>query len=195
MDELAEAVGLDPLEFRLKNLTDDRMRAVLEASADAFGWIERSRLPNRGSGLAVGYEKGGYIATCAEVAIGARGDVAIIRVVAAFECGAIVNPKHLENQVEGSIVQGIGGAMFEAVEFDSGRILNPGFAQYRLPRFSDMPDIEIVLLDRQDLPSAGAGETPIVGIAPAVGNAIFEATGQRLRSLPLVPNGLPTSDA
>jgi len=97
--------------------------------------------------------------------------------------------------VEGSIVQGIGGAMFEAVEFDSGRILNPGFAQYRLPRFSDMPDIEIVLLDRQDLPSAGAGETPIVGIAPAVGNAIFEATGQRLRSLPLVPNGLPTSDA
>ena len=195
MDELAEAVGLDPLEFRLKNLTDDRMRAVLEAAADAFGWIERSRLPNRGSGLAVGYEKGGYIATCAEVAIGARGDVAIIHVVAAFECGAIINPKHLENQVEGSIVQGIGGAMFEAVEFDSGRILNPGFAQYRLPRFSDMPDIEIVLLDRQDLPSAGAGETPIVGIAPAVGNAIFEATGQRLRSLPLVPNGLPTSDA
>jgi isoquinoline 1-oxidoreductase len=195
MDELANAVGLDPFEFRLKNLTDDRMRAVLEAAADAFDWIERSRLPNRGSGLAVGYEKGGYIATCAEVAIGARGDVAIIRVVAAFECGAIVNPTHLENQVEGSIVQGIGGAMFEAVEFDSGRILNAGFTQYRLPRFSDMPDIEIVLLDRQDLPSAGAGETPIVGIAPAVGNAIFEATGQRLRSLPLVPNGLPTSDA
>jgi isoquinoline 1-oxidoreductase len=82
----------------------------------------------------------------------------------------------------------IGGALFEAVEFENGRILNPRFSRYRVPRFSDVPMIEVVLLDRKDLPSAGAGETPIVGLAPAVGNAIFDATGLRLRSLPLAPN-------
>jgi isoquinoline 1-oxidoreductase len=112
--------------------------------------------------------------------------------VEAFECGAIVNPDHLRNQVEGSIVMGLGGALFEAVEFEDGRILNPRFSAYRVPRFSDLPQIEVVLLDRKDLPAAGAGETPIVGIAPAAGNAIFDATGVRLRSLPLVPHGLKT---
>jgi isoquinoline 1-oxidoreductase len=85
---------------------------------------------------------------------------------------------------------GLGGALFEAVRFAKGKILNPGFSKYRLPRFGDTPVLETVLLNRKDLPSAGAGETPIVGIAPAVGNAIFQATGVRLRSLPLVPAGL-----
>jgi isoquinoline 1-oxidoreductase len=87
---------------------------------------------------------------------------------------------------------GIGGALFEAIEFDNGRILNPHLAKYRVPRFSDTPAIETILLDRKDLVSAGAGETPIVGLAPAVGNAIFHATGIRIRSLPMVPNGLPS---
>jgi len=119
-----------------------------------------------------------------------NGRVGVRRVVQSFECGAIVNPEHLKDQVEGCIVQGLGGALFEAVGFENGRILNPRFSQYRVPRFSDMPKIEIVLLDRKDLPSAGAGEAPIVGIAPAIGNAIFDATGVRLRALPLVPNGL-----
>jgi len=109
-------------------------------------------------------------------------------VVASFECGAIVNPLHLHNQVEGAVVQAIGGALFEAIDFTNGQILNSKFSKYRVPRFSDVPPIEIVLLDRKDLPSAGAGETPIVGLAPAVSSAIFEATGQRIRSLPLVPN-------
>lgn len=117
--------------------------------------------------------------------------VKIDRVVAAFECGAVVNPEHLKNQIEGSMVMAIGGAMFEAIDFENGRILNPHFAKYRVPRFSDTPQIETVLLDRKDLPSAGAGETPIVGLAPAVGNAIFSATGIRLRSMPMVPKGLP----
>jgi isoquinoline 1-oxidoreductase len=84
----------------------------------------------------------------------------------------------------------IGGAMFEAIQFANGKILNPRFSRYRLPRFSDMPKIDIVLVNRKDLPSAGAGETPIVGLAPAVANAIFSATGVRLRALPLIPNGL-----
>jgi isoquinoline 1-oxidoreductase len=193
MDELAGLVGMDPLEFRLKNAQDARLRAVLEAAAEKFGWRRRKKDPGVGYGLAAGFEKGGYVATCAEVAVDrTTGAVRVLRVVEAFECGAIVNPDHLRNQVEGSIVMGLGGALFEAVEFEDGRILNPRFSAYRVPRFSDLPQIEVVLLDRKDLPAAGAGETPIVGIAPAAGNAIFDATGVRLRSLPLVPHGLKT---
>jgi isoquinoline 1-oxidoreductase len=102
-----------------------------------------------------------------------------------------VNPSGLQNQVSGAITQGLGGALFEAIHFDNGKILNPHFAEYRVPRFRDLPNVEVVLLDRKDLPSAGAGETPIMAVAPAIGNAIFSATGVRLRSLPLIPNGLP----
>jgi isoquinoline 1-oxidoreductase len=193
MDDLAAAVGMDPLEFRLKNLKDQRMRAVLQAAAQKFGWGKTKPDTTRGFGLAAGFEKGGYVASLAEVSIAQPGGkVKIERVVTAFECGAIVNPEHLKNQVEGAVVMGIGGALFEAIEFDNGRILNPHLAKYRVPRFSDTPVLETILLDRKDLPSAGAGETPIVALAPAVGNAIFQATGTRLRALPLAPNGLPS---
>src|SRR5205823_2667671 len=191
MDELAHEAGVDPLEFRLRNLTDPRLRAVLEAAAKKLGWGKEKSSGSRGFGIAGGVEKGGYVATCAEVEISPSREVRITRVVEAFECGAIVNPGGLRNQIEGSIVQAIGGALFEAIRFDNGRILNPHFAQYRVPRFSDTPEIEVEMLDRKDLPSAGAGETPIVGLAPAVGNAIFAATGIRLRSLPMIPEGLP----
>jgi isoquinoline 1-oxidoreductase len=191
IDELAALVDMDPLQFRLKNLKDERMRAVLEAAANRFGWDKQKATAGRGSGIACGFEKGGYVATCAEVSVGRPdGKVKLERVVTSFECGAIVNPKHLENQVEGAVVMAIGGALFEAVEFNNGTILNARFSRYRVPRFSDVPNIEIVLLDRKDLPSAGAGETPIVGLAPAVGNAIFAATKTRLRSLPLAPKGV-----
>ena len=136
------------------------------------------------------------MATCAEVSVTARtGEVAITRAVTAFECGKVINPDQLRNQVEGGVVMGIGGALFEAIEFDDGRIRNARMSQYRVPRFSDIPAMETVLVDRPDLPSAGAGETPIVAIAPAVAGAIFDATETRLRSLPLVPNGLPEATA
>jgi nicotinate dehydrogenase subunit B len=192
MDELADTVKMDPLEFRLRNLKDERLRAVLEASAKSFGWGNRPKAnPGRGCGIAGGFEKGGYVASCAEVAVDrSSGKVKLVRVVTAFECGAIINPDGLKNQIEGSIIQGIGGALFEAIEFENGKILNPRFSRYRVPRFSDVPVLETVLIDRKDLPSAGAGECPIVALAPAVSNAIFDATGTRLRSLPLVPNGL-----
>jgi isoquinoline 1-oxidoreductase len=111
----------------------------------------------------------------------------IRRVVQAWDCGAIVNPDGLRNQLAGAIVQGTGGALFERILFADDRILNPHFAQYRLPRFSDTPQVDVVLIDRKDLPSAGAGETGLVGLSPAVGNAIFAATGIRLRSMPMVP--------
>jgi nicotinate dehydrogenase subunit B len=163
---------------------------VYEAGAEKFAWGKDKSTPTRGLGLAGGFEKGGYISTFADVAIDASGKVRITRVVAAFECGAVVNPDGLKNQIVGSIIQGIGGALFEAVHFEAGKILNRKLSQYRVPRFSDMPEIDVVILDRKDLPSAGAGETPIVGLAPAVGNAIFAATGKRLKDLPMVPDGL-----
>jgi isoquinoline 1-oxidoreductase len=191
MDELARAIKMDPLEFRMKNLKDSRLRAVLTAAADAFGWGKSKPAADRGFGIAGGTEKGSYVAMCAEVSIDRkRGAVKVERVVASFECGAVVNPDHLKNQIEGSIVMGLGGALFEAIEFENGKLTNPRFSDYRVPRFSDTPRIEVVLVDRKDLASAGAGETPIVGIAPAVGNAIFDATGIRLRSMPMVPKGL-----
>ena len=115
-------------------------------------------------------------------------EVKVIRIVQAFECGAIVNPLHLENQVLGSIVQGLGGALFEAVDFAGGKILNSSLSAYRVTRFSDMPKIEIILVDRKDIPSAGAGEAAIIGVAPAVRNAILDAGGPALTTLPLLPN-------
>jgi len=190
MDELAELVRLDPVEFRLKNIKDARLKAVLEAAANKFGWSAK-KTEGRGRGIACGFEKGSYIATAAEVSVDAKtGRVKIERVVESFECGAIVNPLHLHNQVEGAVVQAIGGALFENIQFKNGQILNGKFSQYRLPRFSDMPLIEIVLVDQKDLPSAGAGETPIVGLAPAVANAIFDLTRVRIRSMPLAPEGI-----
>jgi isoquinoline 1-oxidoreductase len=192
MDALARVAQLDPLEFRRRNLSDARMRAVLEAAAKSFGWDPKKEVPwGRGCGIACGYEKGSYVATCAEVAVDrASGSVRVVRIVEAFECGAIVNPDGLRNQVVGAIIQGLGGALFEAIEFENGRIKNAHFASYRVPRFRDVPQIEAILIARKDIPPTGAGETPIMAIAPAIGNALFDATGIRLNGLPLVPNGL-----
>src|SRR5882724_4782939 len=191
MDELAHLTKIDPLEFRMKNLSDVRLRAVFESAAKTFGWPHKKTRPGQGFGMGGGVEKGGYVATFAEIAIDVNsGDVRVVRVVTAFECGAIVNPDGLRHQVIGANIMGLGGALFESLEFDDGRISNPHFAQYRVPRFRDIPKIEAILLDRKDLPSAGAGETPIVGLAPAIGNAMFDATGTRFRALPLAPRGL-----
>jgi isoquinoline 1-oxidoreductase len=190
MDELAHELKMDPLEFRLKNLSNPRLRAAFETVAERFGWAKQKHGSGRGCGIAGGIEKGGHVATCAEVE--SEGDqVKVIRVVEVFDCGAVVNPQGLRNQVSGAIVQGLGGALFEAIHFENGRILNPRLSQYRVPRFSDLPEIEVVEPDRKDQPPVGAGETPLTGIAPAVANAIFDAAGIRLRSMPLVPKGLP----
>ncbi len=189
MTDLARLIKMNPLEFRIKNLEDERFIAVLQAAAKTFGW-NNSKASGHGYGIAGGFEKGGYVGCCAEVMINADREVKVLRVTQAFDCGAIIHPKHLENQVMGSIVQGLGGALFEAIEFSNGKILNAGLSSYRVPRFSDIPKIEIVLLDRKDMPSAGAGEANIVGIAPAIRNAIVDATGIGLNMLPMLPNGV-----
>ncbi len=190
MDELAHAVKMEPLQFRLKNLKDERFRDVLQAAAERFGWGSRKPASDHGFGVAGGFEKGSYVASAAEVSVDAESRaVRVLRVVTAFECGAIVNPDGLRNQVEGSVIMGLGGALFESLEFEGGKLLNGRLSAYRVPRFDDLPVLETVLLDRKDLPSAGAGETPIVAVAPAIANAIFDASGVRLRSMPLVPQG------
>ena len=213
LDELASLIGADPLAFRLSHLDDDRLAAVLVAAAGRFGWdqsgrpaagsttankdagraaaggTQAGRAAGTGLGLALGMEKGGRVATAAEVRVDEAGNLQVLRLVTAFDCGAIVNPDNLANQIEGAAMMGLGGALFEAIDFADGRILNASLASYRLPRLPDLPEIEVVLLDQPDQPSAGGGETPIVAIAPAIANAIFDACGVRLRSMPLAPDG------
>jgi len=188
VDELAHALRIGPLQFRLRNLTDNRLITVAQAAATQFGWGTFQPEPGLGAGIAIGIEKNGRVATCALVHLDADR-LEVMRVVTAFDCGAVVDPDNLRNQIEGATVMGIGGALFEAVHFDNGRIQNPRFSEYRVPRFADVPAIEVVLVDRPDLSPAGGGEAPIIAVAPALANAIFAATGRRCRSLPLLRDG------
>lgn len=186
MDELAEAAGADPLEFRLAHLDNERLRTVLKTAADRFGWAE-ARQKNEsgvGVGLACGAEKGSVVATCAEVEI-KDGEIDVKRVCEVFECGAVLNPENLRAQVQGCIIMGLGAVLREDMRFDDERLLNPSFWQYEVPRFADLPEMDVHLLDKPHAKSAGGGETPIIGIAPAVANAVYHATGQRVRELPM----------
>ncbi|HWV99473.1 MAG TPA: molybdopterin cofactor-binding domain-containing protein [Candidatus Acidoferrum sp.] len=188
MDELAAAAHAEPLQFRLAHLENPRLRAVLEAAAQRFGWADavKKKDPNVGVGLACGTEKGSYVAACAEVEISQKDrKIAVRRVCEAFECGAILNPSNLLSQVQGAIIMGLGPALREEMVFENGEMLNPAFRRYQVPRFADVPQLDVHLLNRPDLDSVGAGETPIVAIAPAIGNAVFQATGVRLRAMPL----------
>jgi CO/xanthine dehydrogenase Mo-binding subunit len=186
MDELAHAAIADPLEFRLAHLDNSRLRTVLEDAAQRFNWRERSqtKAPNRGVGLACGTEKGSFVACCAEIEIDDAKAIHVRHVCESFDCGPVMNPENLRNQIEGAIVMGLGPALREEIEFAGGAITNGTFRKYRVPRQSDVPTIEVHAIDRKDVDAAGAGETPIIGIAPAIGNAVFAATGVRLRSLP-----------
>jgi nicotinate dehydrogenase subunit B len=188
MDEIAAFLKMDPLEFRLKNLKEERLRAVFEQGGKQFGW-DQPRPANRGFGVGGGYEKLGYMATFAEVTLKPETrELRIERVLTAFDCGAIVNPDGLRNQLIGANVMGLGGAIFEAIEFENGRIVNNVFSKYRVPRFRDVPaGMDVLLIDRKDQPSVGAGEAPILGIAPAIANAIFALTQIPLHSLPMGP--------
>jgi isoquinoline 1-oxidoreductase len=187
MDELAAGAGIDPLEFRLANLQDDRIVAVLKAAAGKFGWQERvkERKPGRGIGLACGTEKNSVVAACAEVEIDpATGEHRLLEICQAFECGAVLNPAGLKSQIEGAIVMGIGAVLREQILFAGGKVTNPRFSAYRVPRFRDVPKIEVVLVNRTDAEPVGAGETPLIAVAPAMANAAFRLTGRPIRSMP-----------
>lgn len=169
MDQIARELGVDAVEFRLKHLEEPRLRNVLTAAAEKAGWPRPSQA-GRAVGIACGTEKGSVVATAAELSRTADG-FRVERLVVAFECGAIVNPDGLRNQAEGCVVQALGGALFEQIDFAGGQILNGSMAQYRVPRFKDLVPMEFVFLNRRDLPSVGAGETPMVCVAPAIGSA------------------------
>ncbi len=188
MDELAAGAGSNPLEFRLAHLDNGRLRAVLEEAADRFGWRDRQkkRKPGTGIGLACGTEKGSVVAACVEVELDrASGMPRVLEICEAFECGTMINPANVRQQVEGCILQGLGAVLREEIQFENGRLTNGSFTRYRVPRFRDVPKMEIVLIDRRDLDSVGAGETPIIAVAPAVANAVFQITGERVRAMPV----------
>lgn len=186
MDELAAMANADPLEFRLAHLDDSRLKAVLETAARRFGWQERSsrKQANVGVGIACGTEKGSYVATCAQVRI-EDGQIAVTHIGAAFDCGAILNPSNLLSQVQGAVTMALGPALREEIRFENGVIRNASFGQYRVPRFEDVPKIEVELINRPDIASAGAGETPLISTAPAIANAVYRATGKRVRGMPM----------
>ena len=188
MDELAAAAKADPLEFRLAHLQNPRLRAVLEKAAKEFGWAARRKqtTPERGVGLACGTEKGSVVAACVEAKLDrAGGRIEVTEICEAFEAGPIVNPAGLTSQAQGAIVMALGGALVEELQFRDGRVLNPRFSRYPVPRFRDVPRVDVHLVDNREIPSAGGGEVPIIAAAPAIANAVFAATGVRLRSMPL----------
>lgn len=179
IDRIAGLAKTDPVQFRLDHLDSERQKDVLNAAAKAVHWSNRNRgSTTRSLGIACGTEKASYIATAVELDVDAdKKRFKIRRVTCAYECGAIQNPKNLRSQVEGSIVMGLGGALTEQLRFNNGVLETIDFNTYEVPRFKDIPPIDIILLDRPDLPSVGAGETPIIALAPAIVNAL-ESTGQ-----------------
>jgi nicotinate dehydrogenase subunit B len=188
MDEMAAATGADPVQFRLRHLDDARLAEVLTTAAAEIGWAD-PRPPGTGTGIALGTEKDGRVATAARVQVGEDRVVTILDLVTVVDCGAVVHPDGLINQVEGAVMMGLGPALFEQIEFDGRRVTNGLMMAYRVPRLADLPaSLRVVLLDRPDQQPVGGGEAPIIAVAPAIANAIFRASGVRLRSMPLIPN-------
>lgn len=188
MDELAEAAGTDPLDFRLRHLEEPRLRAVLEEAARQFDWSSKVKRkePGVGVGLACGTEKGSVVAACVQITVDqALKRIKVDNICEVFECGAIINPDNLMAQVQGCIIMGLGPALREEMRFAGGKMRTTSLADYHVPRFSDVPKLDIQLLNRPDLPSVGAGETPIIALAPAIANAVFHATGKRIREMPI----------
>jgi isoquinoline 1-oxidoreductase len=188
IDIMAAKAGIDPLEFRMMNLTDKRMLRLLKAAADKFGWKPAKAPSGRGFGLSCADYNGTYVAAMAEAEVDkGSGEVQVKRMVCAQDMGVAVNPDGATLQIEGCLTMGLGYALSEEVHFKGREILDLNFDTYALPRFSWLPKIETVLLDSPDLPITGGGEPPIINVGAVVANAIFDATGARLYHLPMTP--------
>jgi CO/xanthine dehydrogenase Mo-binding subunit len=192
IDELAAAAGEDPLEFRLRYLTDPRHAAVVKAAAEKAGWQPRTQKPGlsdvmRGRGLSFADRNGTVVAAVAEVEVDRRsGRVWARRFVVAHDCGLIINPQGLRYTIEGNVVQGLSRTLFEQVRFDRSSVQSVDWASYPILEMQDAPEsIETVLIDRPELAPSGAGEPSIRVIPAAVANAVFDATGVRIRKAPL----------
>jgi CO/xanthine dehydrogenase Mo-binding subunit len=188
IDIMASKAGMDPIEFRLKNLTDKRMRGVLKAAADKFGWTPTKTPSGRGIGIACGTDVNVPVTLIAEVEVNKQtGHVQVKRVVCAQDMGLVINPEGATIQVEGCITMGMGYALTEEVHFNGGQILDMDFNTYELPRFSWVPKIETVLIEASDQPARGGGEPAIICMGAVIANAIHDATGARLFQLPMTP--------
>ena len=188
IDLMAAKLKMDPLEFRLKNLSDQRMIRVLKAAAEKFGWEPSPTPSGRGLGVACATDVGAYVATMAEVEVDQEsGGVRVKRIVCAQDMGLVINPEGAKSQMEGSLTMGLGYALTEEVRFNGGEILDHNFDTYEIPRFSWLPKIETVLVENSETPPAGGGEPPIVCMGGVIANAIFDATGARLFELPMTP--------
>jgi isoquinoline 1-oxidoreductase len=186
IDTMAFKLGLDPLEFRLKNLNHKRMLRVLSVAAERFGWEKGSAPSGRGFGMACAVDAGAYVAAIGEVGVDrATGRVQVKRMVCVQDMGVVINPEGATMQIEGSLTMGLGQALTEEVHFKGGQILDVNFDSYEIPRFFGLPKIETVLVENPDVPPQGGGEPPIVVVAAVIGNAIFDATGARLFELPM----------
>ena len=185
---MAAAAGADAIEFRLKHLGDPRMIRVLKAAAQRFGWTAAATPSKRGFGVACGIDAGTYVAAIAEVAVDARsGEVEVKRVLSAQEMGIVVNPQGATIQMEGCVTMGLGYALSEEVHFRGGQILDTNFHRYEIPRFSGVPKIETLLVEANDIPPQGGGEPAIVVMGAVIANAIHDATGARLKRMPMTP--------
>lgn len=188
IDIMASAAGIDPLEFRLKNLKDEKMIACLKAVADKFGYVPGKSPGGRGIGVACGSDAGSWVAHMAEVKVDKNtGKVKVVRIAVAQDMGLCVNPQGALIQMEGCITMGLGYTLSEEVQFEGGNIVNRNFDTYEIPRFSWLPKMDCVILDRKDKPPKGGGEPAIIAIGAVVANAIFDATGARLYRMPMTP--------
>jgi CO/xanthine dehydrogenase Mo-binding subunit len=188
IDIMAAKIGMDPLEFRLRNLNDKRMQRVLNSAAERFGWIA-SKSPNgKGQGVACSVDAGTYNAAMAEVEVDRNtGRVRVKRIVSAQDMGFIINPEGARMQMEGCLTMGLGYTLSEELHFKGGQILDTNFDTYEIPRFLWLPKIEAVLVKSLDLPPQGGGEPAIVCVGAVIANAIFDAIGVRLFDLPMTP--------
>jgi CO/xanthine dehydrogenase Mo-binding subunit len=196
MDELAYAAEVDPVQFRLNHLDDPRAVAVVQAAADKIGWQQHTSVGNSGRGLGIAFARyennEAYVATAADVSVDASsGRITLNHIVVAHDAGLIINPDGLKNQIEGNVIQSASRAILEQVNFDSSKITSVDWRSYPILRFQDVPSIDVVLINHPDQPAWGAGEITTLTTPPAIGNAIYHATGNRLRSLPLNPGQAP----
>jgi nicotinate dehydrogenase subunit B len=188
IDVMASKAGIDPLEFRLNNLTDKRMSRVLKAAAEKFGWKPAKAPSGRGHGVVCFDYLGTYVAAMAEIKADKNtGKIQVIRVVLAQDMGPVINPEGAKMQIEGGITMGLGYCLSEEIHFKGGEIKDLSFSSYEITQFSWVPAIEAMLIDNPDIPPSGGGEPPIVGMGGLIANALFDATGVRLNRLPLTP--------
>ena len=187
IDIMAARLGKDPVEFRLAHLKDARMRRVLEAAAQKFGWKPTRAPSGKGCGVACGIRSGAYVATMAEVEVDrSTGKVQVKRIAHAQDMGLVINPEGARQQVEGSLIMGLGYALREEIHFKNGEILDLSFETYQIPRFSWTPAIETVLIE-ENSPPQGGGEPAIVCVGAVMANAIFDAIGVRVYQFPMTP--------